>query len=136
MVRRLAGGLVAKRPPEGQRVLIRAANDIDFVLAFFAATAIGCVAQPHPGDADDRGGEGAMAAQFGRDGDLSGRGRAWGEHAIRPSSGFQSAGDPAARRRSGYRRLRPTRRPTIRPLSSSPRARPPRPRAGCTRIGW
>lgn len=46
MVRRLAGGLVASGLGEGDRVLIRAANDIDFVLAFFAAAAIGCVAQP------------------------------------------------------------------------------------------
>ena len=46
MVRRLAGGLVASGLRKGDRVLIRAANDIDFVLAFFAVTAIGCVAQP------------------------------------------------------------------------------------------
>lgn len=46
MVRRLAGGLLASGLEEGDRVLIRAANDIDFVLAFFAAAAIGCVAQP------------------------------------------------------------------------------------------
>jgi acyl-coenzyme A synthetase/AMP-(fatty) acid ligase len=46
MVRRLAGGLVASGVAKGDRVMIRAANDIDFVLAFFATTAIGCVAQP------------------------------------------------------------------------------------------
>ena len=46
MVRRLAGGLIAEGLRKGDRVLIRAANDIDFVLAFFAVTAIGCVAQP------------------------------------------------------------------------------------------
>ncbi len=46
MVRRLAGGLVASGLRKGDRILIRAANDIDFVLAFFAAAAIGCVAQP------------------------------------------------------------------------------------------
>ena len=46
MVRRLAGGLVASGLRKGDRVLIRAANDIDFVLAFFAVAAIGCVAQP------------------------------------------------------------------------------------------
>ena len=46
MVRRLAGGLVASGLRKGDRVLIRAANDIDFVLAFFAAAAIGCIAQP------------------------------------------------------------------------------------------
>jgi len=45
-VRRLAGGLVASDLVKGDRVMIRAANDIDFVLAFFATTAIGCVAQP------------------------------------------------------------------------------------------
>jgi len=45
-VRRLAGGLIASGLKKGDRVLIRAANDIDFVLAFFATTAIGCVAQP------------------------------------------------------------------------------------------
>jgi acyl-coenzyme A synthetase/AMP-(fatty) acid ligase len=46
MVRRLAGGLIANGLVKGDRVMIRAANDIDFVLAFFATTAIGCVAQP------------------------------------------------------------------------------------------
>ena len=46
MVRRLAGGLIASDLRNGDRVLIRAANDIDFVLAFFAVAAIGCVAQP------------------------------------------------------------------------------------------
>lgn len=46
MVRRLAGGLIASGLRKGDRVLIRAANDLDFVLAFFAVTAIGCVAQP------------------------------------------------------------------------------------------
>ena len=46
MVRRLAGGLVESGLKKGDRVMIRAANDIDFILAFFAVTAIGCVAQP------------------------------------------------------------------------------------------
>ncbi|MBV8103503.1 MAG: acyl-CoA synthetase [Hyphomicrobiales bacterium] len=46
MVRRLAGGLTASGLVKRDRVMIRAANDIDFVLAFFATTAIGCVAQP------------------------------------------------------------------------------------------
>jgi acyl-coenzyme A synthetase/AMP-(fatty) acid ligase len=46
MVRRLAGGLIASGLVKGDRVMIRAANDIDFVLAFFATTAIGCIAQP------------------------------------------------------------------------------------------
>ena len=46
MVRRLAGGLIESGLKKGDRVIIRAANDIDFVLAFFATTAIGCVAQP------------------------------------------------------------------------------------------
>jgi acyl-coenzyme A synthetase/AMP-(fatty) acid ligase len=46
MVRRLAGGLIANGLLKGDRVMIRAANDIDFVLTFFATTAIGCVAQP------------------------------------------------------------------------------------------
>ena len=46
MVRRLAGGLVASGLKKGDRVMIRAANDVDFVLAFFATTAIGCVAEP------------------------------------------------------------------------------------------
>ena len=46
MVRRLAGGLIESGLEKGDRVIIRAANDIDFVLAFFATTAIGCVAQP------------------------------------------------------------------------------------------
>src|SRR5574337_191821 len=45
-VRRLAGGFLASGLKKGDRVMIRAANDIGFVLAFFAATAIGCVAQP------------------------------------------------------------------------------------------
>ena len=46
MIQRLAGGLIANGLVKGERVMIRAANDIDFVLAFFATTAIGCVAQP------------------------------------------------------------------------------------------
>ena len=46
MARRLAAGLVASGLARGDRVMIRAANDVDFVLAFFATTAIGCIAQP------------------------------------------------------------------------------------------
>src|SRR5271157_1885076 len=46
MVRRLAGGLIESGLKKGDRVMIRAANDVDVVLAFFATTAIGCVAQP------------------------------------------------------------------------------------------
>jgi acyl-coenzyme A synthetase/AMP-(fatty) acid ligase len=46
MVRRLAGGLIEAGLKKGDRMMIRAENDIVFVLAFFAATAIGCVAQP------------------------------------------------------------------------------------------
>src|SRR5271166_4053142 len=46
MVRRLAGGWIASGLVKGDRMMIRAANDIEFVLAFFATTAIGCVAQP------------------------------------------------------------------------------------------
>ncbi len=46
MVRRLAGGLVASGLRKGDRVMIRAANDVDFILAFFAVTGVGCVAQP------------------------------------------------------------------------------------------
>ena len=46
MVRRLAGGLIQGGLGKGDRVMIRAANDIDFLLAFFAVTGIGCVAQP------------------------------------------------------------------------------------------
>src|SRR5208337_5004235 len=45
-VRRLAGGLVANGLKKGDRVMIRAANDIEAVIAIFAAAAIGCVAQP------------------------------------------------------------------------------------------
>ena len=45
-VRRLAGGFISSGLRKGDRVMIRAANDIGFVLAFFATTAIGCVAQP------------------------------------------------------------------------------------------
>ena len=46
MVRKLAAGLIESGLKKGDRVMIRAANDIDFVLAFFATVAIGCVAQP------------------------------------------------------------------------------------------
>ena len=46
MVRKLAGGLIESGLKKGERVMIRAENDIDFVLAFFATVAIGCVAQP------------------------------------------------------------------------------------------
>ena len=46
MVRRLAGGLVESGLERGDRVMIRAANDVEFILAFFAVTAVGCVAQP------------------------------------------------------------------------------------------
>ncbi len=45
-VRRLAGGLVANGLRKGDRVMIRAANDVEAVIAIFAAAAIGCVAQP------------------------------------------------------------------------------------------
>ena len=45
-VRKLAGGLIESGLRKGDRVMIRADNDIDFVLAFFATVAIGCVAQP------------------------------------------------------------------------------------------
>ncbi len=46
MVRRLAAGLIGSGLGRGDRVMITAANDIEFVLAFFATVAIGCVAQP------------------------------------------------------------------------------------------
>ena len=46
IVRKLAAGLIESGLKKGDRVMIRAANDIDFVLAFFATVAIGCVAQP------------------------------------------------------------------------------------------
>jgi acyl-coenzyme A synthetase/AMP-(fatty) acid ligase len=46
MVRKLAAGLIESGFSKGDRVMIRAANDINFVLAFFATIAIGCVAQP------------------------------------------------------------------------------------------
>jgi len=46
MVRKLARGLIESGLKKGDRVMIRAENDIDFVLAFFATVAIGCVAQP------------------------------------------------------------------------------------------
>jgi len=45
MVRKLAGGLIESGLKKGDRVMIRAENDIDFVLAFFATVAIGCVAR-------------------------------------------------------------------------------------------
>ena len=44
-VRRLAGGFLANGLEKGDRVMIRAANDIEAVIAIFAAAAIGCVAQ-------------------------------------------------------------------------------------------
>ncbi len=46
MARRVASGFLANGLAKGDRIMIRAANGIDFVLAFFAATMIGCVAQP------------------------------------------------------------------------------------------
>jgi len=46
MARRLASGFLASGLMKGDRIMIRAANSVDFVLAFFAATMIGCVAQP------------------------------------------------------------------------------------------
>jgi acyl-coenzyme A synthetase/AMP-(fatty) acid ligase len=46
MTRRLAGGLLASGLAKGDRVMIRAGNGVEFVVAFFATTAIGCVAQP------------------------------------------------------------------------------------------
>ena len=45
-VRRLAGGLLASGLAKGDRVMIRAANDVEAVISFFATAAIGCVAQP------------------------------------------------------------------------------------------
>ncbi len=45
-VRRFAGGLIASGLKKGDRLMIRAANDIEAVIAIFATTAIGCVAQP------------------------------------------------------------------------------------------
>jgi acyl-coenzyme A synthetase/AMP-(fatty) acid ligase len=45
-VRRLAGGFLASGLRKGDRVMIRAANDIEAVIAIFATAAIGCVAQP------------------------------------------------------------------------------------------
>ncbi|RBP04641.1 acyl-coenzyme A synthetase/AMP-(fatty) acid ligase [Roseiarcus fermentans] len=45
-VRRLAGGLAASGLSKGDRVMIRAGNDVEAVLAIFATIAIGCVAQP------------------------------------------------------------------------------------------
>ncbi len=45
-VRRLAGGLLASGLRKGDRVMIRAGNDVEAALAIFATMAIGCVAQP------------------------------------------------------------------------------------------
>ena len=45
-VRRLAGGFLASGLKTGDRVMIRAANDVEAVIAIFATAAIGCVAQP------------------------------------------------------------------------------------------
>ena len=45
-VRRVAGGFVASGLRKGDRVMIRAANDLEAVIAIFATTAIGCVAEP------------------------------------------------------------------------------------------
>ena len=45
-VRRLAGGFLASGLRKGDRVMIRAANDVEAVIAIFATVAIGCVAQP------------------------------------------------------------------------------------------
>ena len=45
-VRRLAGGFLASGLRKGDRVMIRAANDVEAVVAIFATAAIGCVAQP------------------------------------------------------------------------------------------
>ena len=45
-VRRVAGGFLADGLQKGDRIMIRAANDIEAVIAIFAAAAIGCVAQP------------------------------------------------------------------------------------------
>jgi acyl-coenzyme A synthetase/AMP-(fatty) acid ligase len=46
MARRVASGFLVNGLRKGDRIMIRAANGIDFVLAFFGATLIGCVAQP------------------------------------------------------------------------------------------
>jgi acyl-coenzyme A synthetase/AMP-(fatty) acid ligase len=45
-VRRLAGGFLASGLKAGDRLMIRAANDVEAVIAIFATAAIGCVAQP------------------------------------------------------------------------------------------
>ncbi len=105
MVRRLAGGLIGSGLAKGDRVLIRAANDIDFVPAFFAVTAIGCVAQPASLmlTAEEAL---ALAADFRGEGGLSRRRRPEGARALFPSPGFRPAGDAPARRRCRARRLR------------------------------
>ena len=46
MARGLAGGLTRNGLKKGDRVMISAANGVEFILAFFATIAIGCVAQP------------------------------------------------------------------------------------------
>ena len=46
LTRRLAGGFLASGLEKGDRVMIRAANGVEAVIAVFAAAAIGCVAQP------------------------------------------------------------------------------------------
>ena len=46
MARRLAAGLTRSGLKKGDRVMISAANGVEFILAFFATIAIGCVAQP------------------------------------------------------------------------------------------
>ena len=84
MVRKLAGGLIESGLKKGERVMIRAENDIDFVLAFFATVAIGCVAQPaSPQLAADEAL--ALAEEFGRLGDLSWRWGPGGAQALFPS---------------------------------------------------
>ena len=133
MVRKLAGGLIESGLKKGDRVMIRAENDIDFVLAFFATVAIGCVAQPASPlltaeEALALAEDPAAAAIFLGNGTQEERKR------FSHLSVFDSAEARRLAAECAPADYAPT-RPTIRPISSSLRVRPLSQKACCMPIG-
>ncbi len=98
MVRRLAGGLIQSGLGKGDRVMIRAANDVDFRSRLFRRHGDRLRRPAGFVDADRRRGAGAGGG-LRRRGDLSRRRRFERAGALFPSAGLRPAGDAPARRR-------------------------------------
>ena len=134
LTRRLAGGFLASGLEKGDRVMIRAANGVEAVIAVFAAAAIGCVAQPASLmlTAEEAL---ALAANSGAAAVVLGEADPSERALFSHLRVFDRADVAASPRRPPPPTMRRPRR-TIRPTWCSPPDRPRSPRACCTGTGW